>query len=105
MLQLRQLDLQLALPRARTLRENIENERRAIEDLAVERLLQVAALRGGKLVVEDDRVHLRLLALFGELLRLAFADISRRARGGQLLNPLAHHFAARRSGQFGKLRQ
>jgi hypothetical protein len=43
MLELRELDLQLAFARAGSLRENVENQRRAVEDLALERLLQVAA--------------------------------------------------------------
>ena len=85
--------------------ENVENERRAVEDLAVERLLQIAALRGGKLVVEDDGVHIRLLAVLGELLGLAFADVSGGARRGHLLNPIADDFTPRGSGQFGKLLQ
>ena len=55
-LQLRQLDLQLAFPRPRAPREDVEDELRAIDDLAVERLLEVAQLRRAQLVVEDDDV-------------------------------------------------
>ena len=44
MLQLRQLDLQLAFTRAGALGENVENQRSPIENLAVENLLEVTAL-------------------------------------------------------------
>ena len=57
MLKLRQLDLQLAFARAGALGEDVENQRRAVEDLAVENFFQVAALRRRKVVVENHRVH------------------------------------------------
>ena len=41
MLELREFDLQLAFPRAGAARENVEDERRAIEDFAVENSFQV----------------------------------------------------------------
>ena len=43
---LRQLDLQPALPRPRVLREDVEDQRGAVEHLHVQRLLEVALLRG-----------------------------------------------------------
>ena len=51
---LRQLDLQATLARARVLREDVEDQRRAVEHLDVERVLEVALLRGRQFVVEDD---------------------------------------------------
>ena len=81
MLQLRQLDLHLAFARAGALREDVEYERRAVEDFAVEYLLQIAALCRGELVIEDDRIYIGPLAVLGKLLRLAFADICRGTRG------------------------
>ena len=69
MLQLRQFDLQFAFARAGALGENIQNQRRAVEHLAVEDFFQVAALRGGKLVVEDDGIDVVLAAELGELAR------------------------------------
>jgi len=71
MLKLRVLHLQLALPRPRALRENVENERRAIQNLALKNLLEIARLRAAQFVVEDDRIHLELLAFLREFLRLA----------------------------------
>ena len=104
MLELRQLDLELAFPRARTPGEDVENERGAVEDLARENLLQVAALRGGKLVVEDDRVHALLAAKGGKLDRLARAD----ERGGdgvfELLDAAAEDFTSGSAGQFREFR-
>ena len=55
-LELRQLDLQLALEAPGTLREDVEDERAAIDDLAAERLLEVALLRRGERIVEDHDV-------------------------------------------------
>jgi hypothetical protein len=45
-LQLRELDLQPPFPAPRPLREDVENQLRAIEHLALEELLEVPALRG-----------------------------------------------------------
>ena len=58
MLQLRQLNLKLAFARPGALREDVENQRRAIEHFALENLFQVAALRGRKFVVKDDRIDI-----------------------------------------------
>ena len=55
-LQLRQLHLQLAFPRARAPGEDVEDELRAIDDLAADRLFDVPQLRRRQLVVEDDDV-------------------------------------------------
>ncbi len=64
MLQLREFDLQFAFARAGALREDVENQRRAIQDFAVEDFFQVAALRGRKFIVENHRVHVVRLAEF-----------------------------------------
>ena len=55
-LQLRQLDLQLAFARPRAPGEDVENQLRAIDDLAADRLLDLPQLRRRQLVVEDDDV-------------------------------------------------
>ena len=68
-LELRELDLQLAFARPRAAREDVENELRAIDDLAIERVLEVAQLRRRQLVVEDDDVDARFGARRGERLR------------------------------------
>src|SRR6185312_6809714 len=94
MLELREFNLQLAFARASALRENIENQRRAIEHLGIENLFQVAALRGGKFVVENYRVHVEALALRGEFIRFAFADEGRGVGGFEFLHAIADDFAA-----------
>ena len=53
---LRQFHLEFPFAGARSLREDIENERCSIEDLALEQFLEVAGLCGGQFVVEDHRV-------------------------------------------------
>ena len=58
-LQLRELDLQLAFPRARAPREDVENELGAIDDLPADLLFDVPQLRRRQLVVEDDDVDAR----------------------------------------------
>src|SRR6266496_2272074 len=54
-LQLRQFDLQPALPTPRALRENIENELGAVEDLARKQIFQITSLCWGKFVVKNYR--------------------------------------------------
>ena len=102
MLELRQFDLELAFLRAGALRENIENQRRAVEHLAIENAFQIAALRGGKFVVEDDRVHVLAAAMLGKFIRLAAADECAGHGRFEFLDAVAHDFAAGGGGQFGK---
>src|SRR5262245_58382094 len=58
--QLRELDLQLALARPRATGEDVEDQLSAIDDLAADRLLDLAQLRGRQLVVEDEDVDVGL---------------------------------------------
>ena len=62
MLQLGQFHLQFAFARAGALRENVQDQRRAVQHLAAEDLFQIAALRGGKLIVEHHRIHVLFAA-------------------------------------------
>ena len=100
MLELRQLNLQLAFARAGALREDVENQRRAVENFAVENFFEVAALRRRKVVVENHRVHVLPPAEIREFSRLALAD----ERGGiqrfRFLQAVADDFAAGGGGQF-----
>jgi hypothetical protein len=77
-LELRELDLQLALGRPRALREDVEDEGAPVDDLAAEGLLQVALLRGRQSVVEHDHVAVRRRDEALHLLDLAGADVGRR---------------------------
>src|SRR5687767_2717863 len=59
-LELRQLDLPLALARPRAARENVEDQLRAIDDLAVNTLFDMPQLRRSELVVEDDDIDSKI---------------------------------------------
>ena len=102
MLKLREFDLQLAFFRACTLRKNIKNERCAIENLAIENTLEIAALRGGKFVVENDGIHVLAAAVFGEFAGFAAADERAGDRGIELLGAVANDLTAGGGGELGK---
>ena len=59
-LELRELDLPLAFARARAPGEDVEDELRPVDDLALELVFELAQLRGRQLVVEDHRRRRRL---------------------------------------------
>jgi len=77
---LRELDLKLAFVRARTLREDVEDEPRAIDDAALGELFEIALLHGRERAIDEDEIRVERLATFGELLRLAAADVIARTR-------------------------
>ena len=54
--QLRQLHLQLAFPGLRVFRENVEDELGAVNHPGVDQLFDVALLRGGEVVIEQQKV-------------------------------------------------
>ncbi len=72
--QLRKLDLQLALEGAGPLREDVEYEPGAVEDAALEALLEVALLTRRERVVEDDDLRALRHHRGADLFRLALAD-------------------------------
>src|SRR5579859_6477246 len=102
MLQLCQLDLQLAFARSSALGENVQNQRGAIQNLTIENLLQVSALGGGQFVIKDDRIDIRLATMQGKFVGFSFANKSAGAGSSQLLEALSHHLASSGSSQFGK---
>src|SRR5690606_2315395 len=57
MLQLRELDLELALVTARALRKDVQNETGPIDDSALQPQLEVALLRRSEVMVEDDHIR------------------------------------------------
>jgi hypothetical protein len=93
---LRKFNLALAFDRRRALREDIEDQDRAIDDLSGDRLFQVAQLRGRELFVENDRIGLRELYLFDDLGHLALPDEGRRVGSRTSLHEATDHLAARR---------
>jgi hypothetical protein len=66
--------------------EDVEDHRRAVDDRQPERLLQVAFLSRGQLVVAGDEVGVRRLELVFELLDLARAEVRVRVRRVAALN-------------------
>ena len=79
-LQLRELDLQLAFVRARALREDVEDQPGAIDDAALGELFEIALLHRRERAVDEDQIRVERLALLGELLGLAGADEVARVR-------------------------
>lgn len=73
-LQLRELDLQLAFVAAGALREDIEDQARAIDHAPVQRLLQIALLGGRECVVEDDDFDVVRVAREPQFFGFAAAD-------------------------------
>src|SRR5205814_2869710 len=73
-LELRQLDLQLAVRAPRTLREDVEDELRAIDDAQRGRLADVTGLRRGEIAIEDEQVSVEGHRAHEDLLQLAFTD-------------------------------
>ncbi|MNJ69692.1 hypothetical protein D3C77_660740 [compost metagenome] len=52
------LNLQLRFPRLRPLRKNIQNQHRAIDDLAFQIRFQITNLRRGQLIIEYNEIRL-----------------------------------------------
>jgi len=76
-LELGEFDLQATFAGARPARENIENQLGAIDHLTVREFLEIAALRGGKLVIENHGGRVFFPRGFGDFTGLAFADVKR----------------------------
>ena len=83
-LELRELDLELALGADGVLREDVEDQLRPVDDARLERVLEVALLRRLELVVDDQRLRAEPRERLLQLLDLALADVGahrRAARG------------------------
>src|SRR5690606_36281052 len=98
-LQLRQLDLETPLVRLRATREDVEDERRSVDHLELERLLEVALLRRGEVAVDEDHVVVQLVEQLHDLLQLALADEGGRMRMTKLLDHRAHDLDVDRLGE------
>ncbi len=73
-----QLDLQPALACGGVPGEDVDDQRAAVEHLAVEQLLQVALLVRTQLVVDDEQVEAARRLLVDELGRPALAEVPQR---------------------------
>ena len=101
--QLRELDLQLAFARPRAPREDVEDQLRAIDDAALEPLLQLAQLRRRQLVVEDDDVDVGFGRGAREQIDFAAAEKRRGVGLGPLLQHAQHDLRAGGVGEAGQL--
>ena len=99
-LELGELDLELAFPGAGALGEDLQNEGGAIQDLAAKDLLQIPRLGTGELVVEDDCIDAQFLAAEGKLGGLAGPDSGGGVRRFELLGSVAEDPRTHRGGQF-----
>src|SRR4051812_15148305 len=83
--ELRQLDLEAPLVSRRAAGEDVEDERRAVDDFDVERALEVALLGRGEIVVNHDHVVADVVAPRLDLLELPLADVGAGQGMGELL--------------------
>src|SRR5437660_2202905 len=88
-LELRELDLELALGAAGVRGEDVEDHGCSIDDRKAERLLEVALLARGELVVAGDEVRVALLGRGLRLPNLAWTEVGVRMRLGAALHELA----------------
>jgi hypothetical protein len=102
-LQLRKLHLHLRFGRARTRRENVENELGAIDDALVQHPFEILALRGGQLVIEHDQRRTTILDELAELLDLARTEIRGRIGTLELLRQRCDDSRTSRVGETGEL--
>ena len=88
--ELGQLDLKAPLVGRGAASEDVEDERRAVNDLDVEGALEIALLRGAEIVVDHDHVVANGIAPGFDLLELPFADVGAGQGMGELLGYRAH---------------
>jgi hypothetical protein len=102
-LELRELDLELALGAPGVLGEDVEDQLRPVDDPRGERVLELALLSRGEVVVDEERLGTRLLERARELGQLPLADVGPLIRPGALLEDLADRLHARGPRQLAKL--
>src|SRR3954453_7201558 len=102
-LELGELDLELALRALRVAGEDVEDDRGAVDDRHPELLLEVAALARRELVVDRDEVRVGALGGVLDLLALARSEVGVRVRLVAVLDRLADRRDARRAQQLAQL--
>ena len=101
--QLGQLDLGLALLALRVLGEDVEDQRRAVDDLDLQLVLEVAQLARRELAVEDHGVGTGRPHDLAEALDLAAPDVRRGVGLVAALVDRVEHLRAGRLGERGEL--
>jgi succinyldiaminopimelate transaminase len=104
-LQLCQLDLQLALGAPRVLGEDVEDQLRAIDNARLERVLERSLLRGLELVVDEQHLCTRVAVRALELLELALAHVGSLLRARAVLDELTDRLDECRLGELSQLGQ
>ena len=87
-LELCELDLELALGARRVLGEDVEDQLRPVDDPRREGVLERALLRRVELVVDEQDIRARIRVCRLQLLELALADIGPRVGTAPLLDEL-----------------
>ena len=98
-LELGQLDLELAVGGDGVLGEDVEDQLRPVDHARVERVLEVALLRRRQLVVDEQALGLGRLEALLELLDLALADVGALRRPRPVLDDAAERLDARGARQ------
>ena len=102
-LELRELDLELALARDGVLREDVEDQLRPVDDARVQGVFESPLLRRRELAVDDEHLRARVVERRLQLLELPLAHVRARVRLRPVLNELADGVDARGPGQLVKL--
>ena len=103
-LELRELDLELALGAARVLGKDVEDQLRAVDDAGVHGVLEVALLRRSQLVVHEEGLCARLAVRVLELLELSLAHVRAPVRPGTVLDDRPDRLHASRTCKLAQLR-
>ena len=104
-LELGELDLELALGADGVLGEDVEDQLRAVDDASLERVLEQPLLGRLELVVDDQHVRGRLAERLLQLLELPLADVRARVGPRAVLDDLVDGLDAGRPGQLAQLGQ
>ena len=102
-LELGQLDLELALGADGVLGEDVEDQLRPVDHARLQRVLERLLLHRRELVVHDQRLGARALERLLQLLELAFADVGARVWPLPVLDELGHRLDSRRPRELAQL--
>jgi succinyldiaminopimelate transaminase len=104
-LELCELDLQLAFGADGVLREDVEDQLRAIDDARLERVFERPLLGGVELVVDEQDLRAGFAVAALQLLELAFTEVRAPLWTRPVLHQFAHGLDERRSRELAQLAQ
>src|SRR6266540_1870919 len=104
-LELRELHLQLSFGADRMLREDVEDQLRAIDHTRLKRVLERPLLRGLELVVDEQHLGAGLPVRALQLLELALAEVRAPLRAGSMLDQRPDRLDERGSRELPQLGQ